>query len=135
MERFALIELKHQKIAFPHHHIYAIERCSQSQNRVRISGKEWRVMELDSHLTMRPLASDESEFAVCFKAQPIALRCAKVENIDQVMVTPIPLVMRKPDSAIEGFILHQGQMVFLLNIDRLLSKTAGVSQCNATHGV
>ena len=137
MSSLALIELQQHKLALPHHHIFAIERCSRTQSIVRMGGGQWDAMDLDDELQWRAQADYPAPFVVCFKRWAVALRCARVDSIAADNVIPLPRIMQSPTSVVQGFIQHERGLVLVLDVDALLNSCGfnGDEQCSVMPGV
>lgn len=132
MNSLALIHIANRKLAFPHNHVHAIERCSNKETRIRMSGVEWQLQSLENDFSLRSQVLDSEPFAICFKRYPIALRCNKVDSVDGSNFTPLPSIMKNWGGCVQGFIHNQGELIFVVDIDSLLQR--GEVQCNGTHG-
>ena len=139
MNSLALIELEHRKLALPHQHVFAIERCSRAQSIVRMSGRQWDVVDLDDNLNGCLGLSYSAPFVVCFKQWPVALRCARLDSVAATDIVPLPRIMDAGQTAVRGFIKHQDELVLVVDIESILSTYAngvdGGVQCSEMPGV
>lgn len=120
MSTLALIELQHHTLAIPHHHIFAIERCSRSQRNVRLNGQQWELMDLDDDLQWHPGVDYAAPFVVCFRNSTLALRCARVGSTPVSNSVPLPRIMQGTNTLVEGFVPHPDRLVLIVNMSALL---------------
>jgi len=132
MTSLALIHAGDRQLAFPHGAIQTVERCSGSQKRICLAGKEWDIVDIDESFNIIENVRSES-LVVCFKWHPFALRCAAVGSIDDREFIPLPLIMDSQDSYVRGFIPQDNQLVFVVDMDAIMKK--GGVHCNVMHGV
>ena len=139
MNSLALIELQNRKLALPHHHILAIERCSRAQSIVRIGERQWDVVDLDDDLNWRLGLDYAAPFVVCFKRWLVALRCTRLDSIAASDLVPLPPIMYAPEAPVQGFIKHQDELVLVVDIESLILTYSdgrnGGGECNVMPGV
>lgn len=131
MSSLTLVDLGHCRIALPHTCIATIENISDAKPdestqrsywQVQRGAHHWKLYALDDDLQPQALFPHAHRLALCFKQQPLALSCARIETLTNPQITPLPFMMRKAGSPVTGLILHNGAVALQIDTTMLFAR-------------
>jgi len=146
MNALTLVDLGHCRLALPSHCIATIESindahpdhsANSSYWRFQRDQSSWSLYTLDDNLQPQALVPPQHRLALCLKQSSVAISCIRVETLQQPPLTPVPGMMKKPESLVQNLILHSNSVVVLADpaaIIQRLEAWASVAPLQAASG-
>ena len=124
MNSLTRVDLGHCSLALPHNTFATIENISDAVPDKSDAGSYWQLqrgqhhwalLALDQDMQPQALLPSQHRLALCLKHLPVALSCLRIETLQQPQITPLPAMMKKSGSLIQGLILDAGSVVLLVD--------------------